>query len=379
MSWSLRLITVRGIPIRVHASFLLILAWAAYLGLTEARGDSAVGSMGFMVLFTLLLFVCVVLHELGHSLVAQALGVKVHDITLWPVGGVARLAGMPRRPGHEFLITAAGPTVNLVLALILGALAFGWIGPAKLLNIFATGRGIARLLDSQTGQSLVVLLALQNVLLAVFNLIPAFPMDGGRLLRSMLAGLLPFRTATRVASFIGQGLALVLLAVSFLPSGNIFLTLVAGFVFLGAWQERSQVVATENLAGLTVRDAMQPLGLRLNASDNLHETVRRVASTPQSAFIVVDGNRLAGVLPRGVLLAAAKKARTTDTVGQHTRGKFAQLAPAEQLVAVQERLQIEYAGVVVERDTVLGLITRADIARLAEALDVLPRVRPPAA
>ena len=93
MSWSLKILTVRDIPIRVHASFLLILVWAAWIGLSGARGDSRLGSVGFMVLFTLLLFLCVVLHELGHSLVAQGFGVKVHDITLWPIGGVARLAG----------------------------------------------------------------------------------------------------------------------------------------------------------------------------------------------------------------------------------------------------------------------------------------------
>ena len=267
MSWSLKLVTVRGIPIRVHASFLLILVWAAWIGLTSARfgraGDSALGSMGFMVLFTLLLFFCVVLHELGHSLVAQGFGVKVHDITLWPVGGVARLANMPRRLLHEFLITAAGPSVNVVLAVLLALLALAWIGPVQLIHTVGTGRGIARLLDSHTGQSLVVLLAVQNVLLALFNLIPAFPMDGGRLLRSVLASFLSFRTATRTASFIGQGMALVLLGVSFIPPGNFFMTIVAAFVFLAAWQERSQVVALDNLAGCTVRDAMQPLGARL--------------------------------------------------------------------------------------------------------------------
>ena len=183
--------------------------------------------------------------------------------------------------------------------------------------MISTGRGLARLLDSQTGQSLVVLLALQNVLLALFNLIPAFPMDGGRLLRSFLAAFLPFRTATRVASFIGQGIAVVLLGVSFLPPFNFFLTLVAAFVFLAAWQERSQVVTLENLAGLTVRDAMQPLGVRLGLDDPVRETVRRVAAIPQSAFAVVDGARLAGIIARSTLLDAAQKAKDTDTIGQH--------------------------------------------------------------
>ncbi|NTW35062.1 MAG: site-2 protease family protein, partial [Syntrophobacteraceae bacterium] len=113
MSWSLKIITVHGIPIRVHLSFLLIVLWSAYIGLSGGSSEWLRGA-AFMVVFTLLLFLCVVLHELGHSLVAQLFGVKVHDITLWPIGGVARLAKLPERPYQEFLITAAGPAVNIL-------------------------------------------------------------------------------------------------------------------------------------------------------------------------------------------------------------------------------------------------------------------------
>src|SRR5512137_564450 len=112
MSWSLKLITVRGIPVRVHGSFLLILLWAAWLGFNTRAAGWPLGVL-FWVVFTLLLFVCVVLHELGHSLVAQLFGVTVQDITLWPIGGVARFVKLPQRPYQEFLITAAGPAVNL--------------------------------------------------------------------------------------------------------------------------------------------------------------------------------------------------------------------------------------------------------------------------
>lgn len=376
MSWSVKVITIRGIPIRVHVSFLLVLLWAAWLGFREAGRQSSLHSMGFMVLFTLLLFLCVVLHELGHSLVAQAFGVKVHDITLWPVGGVARLAAMPRRPSHEFLITAAGPAVNVILAVLLGVLAFTWVGPTRLVHTFTSGQAIARLLDAQSAQSLVVLLALQNVVLAIFNLLPAFPMDGGRLLRSLLAGFLPFRTATRAASFIGQALALVLLGVSFLPPGNYFLTLVATFVFLGAWQERSQVIALENLAGLTVCDAMQPLGPRLSGQDSVREVVRRYAAAPQAAYAVVQDGRLAGIITRGALLSAAKKGKPDDRVGQYLRQRMLQIAPEEPLARVQEMLQAEGAAAVVDNGVVVGTLARSDIARLSEVLEVLPKAAP---
>ncbi len=322
MSWSLKLLTVRGIPIRVHASFLLILVWAAWIGLTSARfgqapGDSALGSMGFMVLFTLLLFFCVVLHELGHSLVAQGFGVKVHDITLWPVGGVARLANMPRRPLHEFLITAAGPSVNVVLAVLLALLALAWIGPVQLVHTVGTGRGIARLLDSHTGQSLVVLLAVQNVLLALFNLIPRSRWTAAgccaRFLRRSSRSAPPparHRSSARAWRWCCSASRSSRRATS-------FMTIVAAFVFLAAWQERCQVVALDNLAGCTVRDAMQPLGARLSSGDLLLDTVRRAAVGRQHAFAVVDGDRFAGVITRDALIGAAKKAGAADTVGQH--------------------------------------------------------------
>ncbi len=373
MSWSFKLVTVAGIPIRVHASFLIILAWAAWIGYGNSDGRSAVASIGFMVLFTLLLFLCVVLHELGHSLVAQAVGAKVHDITLWPIGGVARLSAMPRRPLHEFLITAAGPAVNVVLAILLAGAAVAWIGPNRLLNMFTTGRGLTRLLEAQNGQSLVLLLALQNMVLVVFNLIPAFPMDGGRLLRSLLAGFVSFRTATRLASWVGQGLAVVLIGLSFIPPGNFFLTLIGGFVFIGAWQERSQVMMSETLYGLTVRNAMQPLGYRLARGDRLGDIIERIAASPQAAFAVVEDGRLAGLITRGALLAAAKKSGNAAIVGAHLPATTHKVAPDVPLLEAQEQLQVNHAAVVIENGVAVGLISRSDIGRLAETFEIARR------
>ena len=375
MSWSFKVATVSGIPIRVHASFLIILAWAAWIGFSNSDGRSAVASIGFMVLFTLLLFLCVVLHELGHSLVAQAVGVRVHDITLWPIGGVARLSAMPRRPLHEFLVTAAGPAVNVVLAVLLAGVALAWIGPERVWNLLTTGRGLARLLDAQNGQSLVLLLALQNAVLVVFNLIPAFPMDGGRLLRSFLAGFISFRTATRLASWVGQGLALLLIGLSFIPPGNFFLTLIGAFVFTGAWQERSQVMLSETLRGLTVRDAMQPLGYRLSRNDRLGDIVDRIAASPQTTFVVVEDGRLAGLITRGALLAAVRKAGSTATVAAYLPATTPKMAPDLPLTDAQEQLQLNPAAVVVENGLTIGLVSRTDIGRLAETLEMVRRNR----
>lgn len=296
MSWSLKIITIRGIPIRVHLSFLLILLWSAYIGRSSGESGWLRGAT-FMVLFVLLLFLCVVLHELGHSLVAQLFGVKVYDITLWPIGGVARLAKLPERPYQEFLITAAGPAVNILLAIGLSMLALAWIGPAALIRLFTSPWELESLASSMSGQALVLLLAANNAVLALFNLLPAFPMDGGRLLRSLLAAVLPFGKATRIASIAGQILATGM-GLAALLTGSFSLGLVAVFVFVAAWQERQGAVTADAFRDLRVRQAMQPLGGRLHPLQTLGEVLKQMVAAPQSAYAVVDGGRLVGVTTR---------------------------------------------------------------------------------
>jgi|YNPNPStandDraft_1061719.scaffolds.fasta_scaffold52448_2 Zn-dependent protease/CBS domain-containing protein len=376
MSWSFKVMTVRGIPIRIHISFLLILLWAGYSGLVSSRG-SWPRSVLFMVAFVLLLFVCVVLHELGHSLMAQLFGVRVQDITLWPIGGVARIARLPETPLAEFLITAAGPAVNVALAAGLGALALLWIGPRQMLTILSSPWLLERFLATMDLQALLVLLVANNIILVVFNLLPAFPMDGGRLLRSFLAAFLPFQQATRVASAVGQGLAIVIGAGA-LVSGNLLLALVGVFVFMAAWQERQQVALSDNLRGLRVRQAMQPIGLRLYPLQTLGEAAAQIATSPQAAFLVVDAGRLVGLLTRKDLLTAIRRAGPWATVGQHLRRDIVRLHPDTLLVNAQEQLQRGQAmvGIVVDQDRVIGTLSLWDLARLAELLAAHPEVLP---
>lgn len=368
MSWSLKLITVRGIPIRVHVSFLLIVLWAAYLGLINS-GSGWLRGVAFMILFTLLLFLCVVLHELGHSLVAQLFGVKVHDITLWPIGGVARLTKMPERPYQEFLITAAGPAVNIVLALGLAALALIWIGPATVARIFTSPRELQNLVSAMSGQTLVLLLAANNALLALFNLVPAFPMDGGRLLRSLLAVALPFGKATRVASIIGQILAVGMALVAVM-TGSFFLGLVAVFVFAAAWQERQSARTADALRGLRVRQAMQPLGQRLHPLQTLGDALTVAAISPQVAYPVVDGGRLVGIITRGELLMAARRAGATARLNAHVPPGYARLAADNLLTDAQEQLQGRSAAVVVDHGQAVGILSTIDLARVTEIMSV---------
>ena len=372
MSWSLKLITVRGIPIRVHVSFLLILAWAAYNGFRSSGGDWLRGA-GLMVLFVLLLFICVVLHELGHSLVAQLFGVQVQDITLYPVGGLARIVKLPQHPFQEFLITAAGPATNILLAIALSGVALAWTGPREALNLLAGQLMTGSLVMGLDGPSLLLLLAANNIMLALFNLIPAFPMDGGRLLRSFLASWLSFSRATRIASIIGQVAAGLMAAVALL-TGNFLLGLIAILIFSAAGAERQQVLSDDLLGRVRVHQVQQPVGLALGPDTPLAAAGRQLATSSQSTIVVWDEGRLAGVLARGEVLAALRKLGPTATLAQAIKQPPLTLAADATLAEAQHQLGAGRAAVVMRDDQIVGTLSTADLLRAADALSAYREV-----
>jgi len=376
MAWSLRLLTVRGIPIRVHISFLLVLLWAGYLGLV---GDAARGwhGMAFMVAFVVLLFACIALHELGHGLVAQLFGVEVRDITLWPIGGVARLGTMPEKPHEEFLISAAGPATNLLVAIVLGFAALAWLGLGPFIELATTPRLLGRVVFARDGHALLLLLVLNNVILALFNLIPAFPMDGGRLLRSILAAVMPFRTATRVATSVGQVLA-ILMGIFGILSTDWVLLLVSLLVFAAAWQERQQVQLKVNLRGLRVRQAMQPLSVRLHPVQTLGSALAQAATTSQSVFVVEEGGRMMGVVTRGDLLRGLRKAGASARVADRMRRNPWRLGPEELLSELANRFDDDPSAVavIIDDGQLSGTLGKGDLQRLAELLSVCPEALP---
>src|SRR5216684_1430251 len=190
MSWSLPIIRIAGIQLRIHVTFLLLIAWLAFG--YYAEGGSAVAAS--RVIFVLLLFLCVVLHEFGHAFAAKAFGINTPDITLLPIGGVARLERMPEEPLQELIIAVAGPAVNVVIALGL----FIADGSQAFLNP-----------STVEGGGLIAQLLTINILLVLFNLLPAFPMDGGRVLRALLATRLSYARATQVGARSGRGFAFI--------------------------------------------------------------------------------------------------------------------------------------------------------------------------
>ncbi|MCA9763668.1 MAG: site-2 protease family protein [Gemmatimonadetes bacterium] len=296
MGWSLTLGRVRGTVIRVHVTLLVFLAWYAWRGWQVAGPRGAVDQFAFLAL----LFLSVLLHEFGHIGAARHYGIPTPDVLLTPIGGLARIARMPERPREELVIALAGPLVTLVIALVLGAgIALG-IGGGTFLPV------------SFDDVSLWTALAWTNVVLLVFNLIPAFPMDGGRVLRALLAGRLGMVRGTRIAVRVGQALAVGLAIVGL--QGNVMLVLIAAFVFLGAEAEYAavrtgRIGAPARLTDTDVR--VIPLEATVREALALHDR------EPRRTHAVVDGEgRFHGLLTEGDLLRALAAGRADSGVVQ---------------------------------------------------------------
>lgn len=287
MKWSFKIGRILGIDVYLHTTFLLLLGFVGVANWLAGRSLEAVLSG---VLFFGGLFLCVLLHEYGHALAARRYGIATRDITLLPIGGVARLERMPDKPAQELVVALAGPLVNVVIAagLFLG------------LQLSDQWQPLASL--TLTSGNLVERLLAVNVFLILFNLLPAFPMDGGRVLRALLAMRMEYARATNIAATIGQGMALVFAAVGLFA--NPMLIFVAFFVWIGAAQEAAAAQMRSAFAGTLVRDAMQTDFRTLSPSDGLRQVVGLLLAGPQQDFPVVEDGRLVGLLHRADLLRA---------------------------------------------------------------------------
>lgn len=305
MSWSFRLLRVAGIDVKIHVTFLLLLAFYGYQGLLEGGTPGAAASIAFV----LLLFLCVLLHEFGHAFAARAYGIRTPDITLLPIGGVARLERMPSTPVQELVVAIAGPLVNVVIAAGL------WISlgfPSRFADFIIFDRPL---------HSLAFQLLGVNCALVLFNLLPAFPMDGGRMLRALLAMRLSYVRATVIAGRVGQVMAGLFVLVGFLGvpgvlPPNFFLGLIGIFIFMGAQQEIAFASMRSAVDGLRVADAMitrfQTLPGHLSvaqaAGEALHDT--------QSVYAVTDDHlRVLGLISRNDLLVAGAGAAGSRPLG----------------------------------------------------------------
>lgn len=347
MKWSLKIGEVRGISVYMHATFLVLIG---FIALSHWSAGESFGNTLEGVGFILALFSCVVLHEFGHALMAARFGIKTRDITLLPIGGVARLERMPEEPLQELWVALAGPAVNVVIATVLLAwlLLVSEFAPLSQLNV-TSGPFLQRLM-------------VVNVMLVFFNMLPAFPMDGGRVLRAVLATRLEYAHATQIAANIGQALALLFALLGFFT--NPFLMFIALFVWIGAAQEAGMATMKAALEGIPVKRAMMTDFRSLHPGDSLQRAVELILATPQRDFPVVDEARVVGIIPSRDLMVALQKHGLSTLVGDVMRRDFLLLDANDMLDAALDRIHAAEYGMTVPvmyRDSLVGLLTSENV------------------
>jgi len=358
MRWSLNIGTIAGTAVRVHITFLLFLLWIFVADYASGGPNEAWTGLLFMVL----LFGCVLAHEFGHIFTARAFGVATPDVTLLPIGGVARLERIPEEPRQEFLIAVAGPAVNVVISLGLVVLAGAHLD-AGALNV------------DNAHISMLDRLAIVNLFLAVFNMIPAFPMDGGRVLRAALAIRLGYTRATEVAAGVGQVFAFLLGFVGLLF--NPLLIFIAVFVYLAASAEAHMVAMRAMAHGVPVINAMMTQFTKLTPQAHVDEAVQTLLRTSQSEFPVVDGaDKPVGLLGRGDLIRALKQHGPDARVAEVMNPKLPTVGQRSCLEEALQLLQQKAAPAVAVVDTegrLVGLVTAETVGEMLMLRQALPK------
>ena len=342
---SVTTITVFGVPIRLHFTFILLLVALLFYGVGQRQSGAAT------VLYVLALFASVLLHELGHTLVARRYGIRTLEIVMFPIGGVSR----PERPpkaNEELWVSIAGPLVNLVIAAGL----FAWV-------YAQTGSVSMTRLDVPTDANLATRVAFGNLLLCLFNLLPAYPMDGGRILRSFLALSKPEEEATRIAAGAGQALA-ILMGLAGLLWGNFVLVFVALFVYLGAAQEGAAVRGRILTTGFPVHAAMITDFRTLQHGDTIRDAGNLLLSTSQHDFPVMHGETVVGLLTRAALVRAMLTEGPEGYVAGAMNRDFVRFTPDQALHEVLPSVSTPGACALVmdTDDKLLGLLTSENVS-----------------
>lgn len=354
MSGSWRIGRVAGVDVYAHFTLALLLGWVALLH--DLARDGPASTAGD-VLTILVLFGSLVLHEAGHALAAWRLGIRTRDIVLLPVGGVARLERLPEDPGQEVLVALAGPAVNVLLAA-------GTYLALTLVRRVSPSPEAMRMAEGFLGRSLRI-----NAALALFNLLPASPMDGGRVLRALLVMRLDRARATRVAALVGQAVAIVfgLLGVVLHP----LLILIALFVSLAAADEAGRLQARPAPAGSPLMPVMLADYGTLRPSDSLARAAVQARTSPPQDFPVVEDGRLVGLLTRHDLGAALARDGPDASVGDVMRRGFVAAAPGETLQAALSRLREsgDQTLLVAQDGRLLGMVTARDLADVLMILE----------
>ncbi|HUE88617.1 MAG TPA: site-2 protease family protein [Vicinamibacterales bacterium] len=362
MKWSTKIGTFAGISVYVHTTFVMLIVW---VGIAYWQAEQSVGAAIRGVAFILAIFGCVVLHEFGHALMAKRYGIRTRDITLLPIGGLARLERMPDDPRQELWVALAGPAVNVAIAAALFAAlqTTGTVAPSQALSL--------------TSGSFLERLMIVNVFLVVFNMLPAFPMDGGRVLRALLAIRMEYTRATQLAANIGQGMALLFGLVGLIVF-NPFLLFIALFVWIGAGQEAAMTQMKSALGGIPLERAMITDFRTLAPADSLARAVELLLSGAQQDFPVVDAGAVVGVLTRADLLRALARQEQHSPVAQVMRRDLVVADPSDMLDMTFQRLQGHHCHTipVVRRGQLVGLLTMDNVGEFVNVQAAIGRQHP---
>jgi stage IV sporulation protein FB len=359
MGWSVNIGSIAGTAVRIHITFVLFLIWIFVASWVQGGPEAAWNGLAFL----LLLFACVLAHEFGHIFTARAFGVATPDVTLLPIGGVARLERIPEAPGEELLVAVAGPLVNVAIALIL-------------VVVFGANLSVQHLgaVESQH-VSMIDRLAIVNIFLVLFNMIPAFPMDGGRVLRALLAMRLGHVRATEIAATIGQWTAFALGFLGLFT--NPLLIFIAIFVYLAASSEAQLVAIRAMSRDVPVSAAMITQYATLVPGEHIDAAIETLLRTSQSVFPVVDEQcRLVGVLGRDDMIRALKElgpdakvadVMTTEIPVMSHRGRL------EQAFRLLQEKAKPAVGIIDSTSRLIGLVTSETVGEMLMVRDALPK------
>jgi stage IV sporulation protein FB len=351
MRWSYTIARIAGTEVKVHVTFILLLGWIAYDGWLSEGPAAAVTYTLFFVVF----FFCILLHEFGHITMARRFGVRTPDVILLPIGGVARLERIPEDPRQELLVALAGPAVTLAIIVVL------------FLGTLATGQAVAHGDPLAEHVPFLVRLLVVNAMVLAFNLVPAFPLDGGRVLRALLARRMGLARGTRIAGAIGQFFALALGVYGFLQSQPLMM-LVAFFIFLGAGSEASAVATRIAGQGLDVSRMMVTQFRTVPVHASLQQAVDLLLSGEQREFPVVDNlGRTEGMLTRDNLIRGLSRLGPEGTVGEAMTASAPSVPPTLGFQEALERLRasgLPALPVVDAGGTLVGLLTMDNITDL---------------
>jgi Zn-dependent protease/CBS domain-containing protein len=359
MKWSLRIGRIGGIGIYIHFTFFLFFGWLLFMQMT--LGFRTIDVL-FYAAFVAAAFTCIVLHELGHAFMAKRFNIGTKDITLLPIGGVARLEKMPQEPKQEFLIAVAGPAVNIVIASCLFSVLLLTENFQPLLQILyqffsqpKVPHSFIELLES---------LMAVNLWFVLFNMVPAFPMDGGRVARALLASQMNFVKATHIAATFGQVMAVFFVFLGLTDARFIILIFIGVFVWIGAAQEKQMARVKTAFAGILVGKAMLTEYRTLWPTDTLSRVVELILRGAQHDFPVVEDKRIVGIVTRSHLISSLAKFDQNTPISEIMKTNFPTLNSGDSLESVLPRFQESELPIlpVVHNDHLIGVLSMENVA-----------------